>query len=389
MECTQCGYKCVPQWFNDEAHCLKCDAVLRTRASVQDKLQGARLETKFGGMEGRITYLVERKGSGLIDSPGLLRARGASGNLFMQTHKGNESHSSYCLSSPTGEHDFKFGKCHYCQRAELFIEHGPVGSVAYPGGVRECAAGGKCMFKFAKCTKCGKSELDWGTALVLSPMPSRSGRKSSTPNSGTKVSRAGYAYTEPAGPGGGTVSPSGKDPLYTDETDLEGSQPASPQSRRRSNARSEPTGIRNERIRMDCPECGYTCVPQWMNDEASCLKCYTTLMVQSTCHDPKFETRIVEPTIPASGMHMNGSPREAITKPGGAMESIGGDCNASPDGKHHWKLGMCIYCQVNQGEFMRGFGLIPYPSGVAGCSQGGKCIFKFARCQKCGQSELL
>jgi len=31
MECPTCGYKCYPSWMNDEAHCLKCDTVLRRR----------------------------------------------------------------------------------------------------------------------------------------------------------------------------------------------------------------------------------------------------------------------------------------------------------------------------------------------------------------------
>jgi hypothetical protein len=37
MECHICGYKCVPQWLNDEAHCLKCQAVLRTRPSIHQR----------------------------------------------------------------------------------------------------------------------------------------------------------------------------------------------------------------------------------------------------------------------------------------------------------------------------------------------------------------
>merc|ERR1712227_691130 len=37
MECYSCGYKCVPQWLNDEAHCLKCQAVLRTQPSVHEE----------------------------------------------------------------------------------------------------------------------------------------------------------------------------------------------------------------------------------------------------------------------------------------------------------------------------------------------------------------
>jgi len=32
MECPKCGYRSYPQWMNDEAHCLKCQAVLKRRA---------------------------------------------------------------------------------------------------------------------------------------------------------------------------------------------------------------------------------------------------------------------------------------------------------------------------------------------------------------------
>merc|ERR1712007_143787 len=37
MECPYCGYKCVPQWLNDEAHCLKCQAVLKKRPSIHQR----------------------------------------------------------------------------------------------------------------------------------------------------------------------------------------------------------------------------------------------------------------------------------------------------------------------------------------------------------------
>jgi len=37
MACHVCGYKCFPQWLNDKAHCLKCDAVLKKRPSCQQR----------------------------------------------------------------------------------------------------------------------------------------------------------------------------------------------------------------------------------------------------------------------------------------------------------------------------------------------------------------
>lgn len=32
------GYKSVPQWMNDKAHCLKCDAVVKTRNSIHGEV---------------------------------------------------------------------------------------------------------------------------------------------------------------------------------------------------------------------------------------------------------------------------------------------------------------------------------------------------------------
>jgi len=37
MECHVCGYKSFPQWMNDKAHCLKCDAVLKSRPNCQQR----------------------------------------------------------------------------------------------------------------------------------------------------------------------------------------------------------------------------------------------------------------------------------------------------------------------------------------------------------------
>mmetsp|Transcript_59686 Transcript_59686/g.177600 ORF Transcript_59686/g.177600 Transcript_59686/m.177600 type:complete len:151 (-) Transcript_59686:114-566(-) len=31
------------------------------------------------------------------------------------------------------------------------------------------------------------------------------------------------------------------------------------------------------RVRMTCYRCGFSCVPQWMNTEATCLKCHAVL----------------------------------------------------------------------------------------------------------------
>lgn len=38
------------------------------------------------------------------------------------------------------------------------------------------------------------------------------------------------------------------------------------------------------RVKMECPTCGYKSFPQWMNDEAHCLKCQTVLKRRRGCH---------------------------------------------------------------------------------------------------------
>merc|ERR1711879_965825 len=78
-----------------------------------------------------------------------------------------ESESGKCAKSDTGMHHWKFGKCKYCQKPEGKLVSG-IGAITNPGSDRECEHGGKCIFKFAKCTKCGTSEYTTGTQRRLS-----------------------------------------------------------------------------------------------------------------------------------------------------------------------------------------------------------------------------
>ena len=75
--------------------------------------------------------------------------------------------------------------------------------------------------------------------------------------------------------------------------------------------------------------------------------------------------------------------------PSSAMESASGSCPKSPNGIHHWKYGKCNYCQQAEGKFVKGAGALANPGGAAGCSKdGGKCMFKFSKCTKCGRKEF-
>jgi len=94
MRCGNCGYQCVPQWLNDMAHCLKCQEVLRRRPSCHDTAP--------------------------------------------QSIHGPMYHPNVTGTQPSHP------------------QHG--GTLANPGGVANCGAGGKCMFKFSRCQKCGRRE---------------------------------------------------------------------------------------------------------------------------------------------------------------------------------------------------------------------------------------
>ena len=45
------------------------------------------------------------------------------------------------------------------------------------------------------------------------------------------------------------------------------------------------------------------------------------------------------------------------------------------------------FCQKAEGKFVKGAGALANPGGAAGCVKGGKCMFKFAKCTKCGRGE--
>eukprot|EP00913_Durusdinium_trenchii_P003812 g3529.t1 len=127
--------------------------------------------------------------------------------------------------------------------------------------------------------------------------------------------------------------------------------------------------IAEDRIRMECDKCGYKCVPQWLNDRAHCLKCQAVLRSRGSVHEAKREI---------FGAEANGETRRSC----GEASTF-----KAPDGVHHWKYGKCNFCQVPEGKLAKGPGVMANPGGAAECEKGGKCMFKFAKCTKCGRGE--
>eukprot|EP00930_Biecheleria_cincta_P079264 TRINITY_DN6702_c0_g2_i2.p1 TRINITY_DN6702_c0_g2~~TRINITY_DN6702_c0_g2_i2.p1 ORF type:complete len:311 (+),score=27.64 TRINITY_DN6702_c0_g2_i2:41-973(+) len=117
------------------------------------------------------------------------------------------------------------------------------------------------------------------------------------------------------------------------------------------------------RVKIQCPTCGYKSFPQWMNDQAHCLKCDAVVRTRPSCHQ----------TVAESVQGARRAPGEVSTykqPPGSAMESASGCCQ-----------------QVAEGKIAKTAGTMLDPGASEGCRAGGKCMFKFARCSKCGRAE--
>lgn len=337
MECDRCGYKCVPQWLNDKAHCLKCQNVLRVRAGLHD------VEQDFVFRE--------------VDDG--RRLAGEVSTYKLAPSSAMESASGSCSKAPDGVHHWKYGKCNFCQKPEGKLAKGP-GVMANPGGAAGCPKGGKCMFKFAKCTKCGRGEM----GMKADRLDER------------RVPSNGYVGEAYGGYGGVRAT------ILEEENELELPGAAS--------TVETPTLLTHgdeDRVKMTCHVCGYKSVPQWLNDKAHCLKCDAIVKSRQSLHG-----EVDLPENLQKDLSSHRAPGEASTyktSPGSAMESAGGSCLKSPDGVHHWKYGKCNYCQKGEGKFVKGAGALANPGGAGGCSKdGGKCMFKFSKCTKCGRSEF-
>jgi hypothetical protein len=85
------------------------------------------------------------------------------------------------------------------------------------------------------------------------------------------------------------------------------------------------------------------------------------------------------------------APGEACTNKlaaSSACESDSGVCPKNDGGPHHFKYGQCQYCRMSEGQLAKGDGTFAYAGGAGGCPKGGKCMFQFSKCKKCGKAEF-
>mmetsp|Transcript_37451 Transcript_37451/g.79444 ORF Transcript_37451/g.79444 Transcript_37451/m.79444 type:complete len:339 (+) Transcript_37451:108-1124(+) len=333
MECPECGYKCTPQWLNDQAHCLKCQAVLRRRAKGAGTGAGTAV-TDFARRQVGEASTYKNAGPG-----GSAREiEGAMG----------------CSKSPNGQHMYKFGKCSHCAQPEPPTAARAKASAAPAAAAPAASSGAMKATPSKKCTKCMQPYGGHGDVCA----GCRGFAK--TKGSSKQCSQCGGFYWG-----------------FADVCeDCEGGSSAAAAA-----AKKAPAPKRDERTKVECPHCGYKCVPQWLNDQAHCLKCQAVLKVQETVHGV------------AGGKMPNGLPRQAGEvstfkhSAGSAMESESGVCSKSPTGSHHWKFGKCEFCGKAEGKLAKGAGVAANPGGAGGCDAGGKCVYKFAKCTKCGKRE--
>eukprot|EP00438_Fugacium_kawagutii_P000245 Skav212290 [mRNA] locus=scaffold732:486591:488516:- [translate_table: standard] len=90
MQCDRCGYKCVPQWLNDRAHCLKCQHVLRVREGLHEQVDRDFIYREVD--DGR-------------------RLAGEGSTYKTAPSSAMESASGSCSKAPDGVHHWKYGKC--------------------------------------------------------------------------------------------------------------------------------------------------------------------------------------------------------------------------------------------------------------------------------------
>lgn len=332
MFCQVCNFESFLPRSTEEPRCLKCNTLLSRRSSH-----------------------VNTFGVALADQ---LQPRRLSGEVktYEQLMLG-EWESGCCEQSPNGTHHWKFGKCHYCQKAEGEFVHGSSTSATSTGS-SWCPLGGKCSFKSARCCKCGR-------------VRERSSERRSSQHSVSVSPRPSSRQSVQSRHKSVSPRPSLTSPPRSRQDSLS-SRPSL------MIERAKPEATCEER---ECQKCGYTCLT-WLNDGASCLNCESLLKSSSSQENGDEGTRRALEGLPRRQTDCLNDVEVNATQSGFVS------CQQSPNGCHVWHFGKCQYCQKPEGRRAHGSGSFSNPGGFFGiCSMGGKCMCKFGRCVKCGHVE--
>jgi len=252
------------------------------------------------------------------------------------------------------------------------------------GGQCQKSPNGPHLYRFGKCSYCAKPEPAGQRAIISRPTParasSRSGSKPHADRFNFSLNADGHEEVVATRPRSSSRSGS--------KTRAEGHDheafPLFPEPR--SGVEPKHCAGRNDRTKVECPHCGYKCVPQWLNDRAHCLKCQAVLKVQDSVHTSMGAASMA---VGNGARRMSGEVSTYKTAPGDHMLHSSGSCARSPDGMHLWRFGRCDYCAVAEGKMLHGGGACANPGASSGgCAAGGKCMFKFAKCSKCGRKEF-
>jgi len=259
MQCYVCNYTCVPQWMNTEASCLKCHTVLRKR-DFGDYGPGVAVKQTRRQPDEVSTY----KASGSAPLPGLLYQRPATSLVARKKDIRPASASAGFRSNAKVASQFRLDQSDY--------DDGRVRMQCYMCGY-SCVP--QWMNTEATCLKCHtvlrrRDFGNYGSGMAVKEMkrePEEVGAHKAYESAAWHplvVLPRSASFTQLCRPVSASAGPRRRAGRGAPNDDHD-------------NTSEPPSSGQEARVRMTCRTCGFNCVPQWMNAEATCLKCHEVL----------------------------------------------------------------------------------------------------------------